>query len=151
MSEIFLRKAGDGLFPADEFAEDEVGKIRRGDVVLCTFTRPRNVMFHRKFFALLRFGFEHWQPNLRHGGAQVEKSFSQFRREVTIQAGYFRQVFTIGGNFTLEPESISFSSMSEGKFESLYTNAIDVILKILPCTYSEKELRAVIDEIVGFS
>lgn len=62
MAELFLKRRGDGLYPADEKSLEalrrlSVDKELKADVVV-----PRNLQFHRKAFALLNLSFEYWKP-----------------------------------------------------------------------------------------
>jgi len=56
--EIYLIKTGFGLRGWTPEDEDKLRKIKANDVVKCELTKPRNVLFHRKFFALLQLTFE---------------------------------------------------------------------------------------------
>ena len=55
-------KANGGLAPADPSTEQALQKIKTGSVVECDITRKRNPRFHRKFFALLNFTYDRWEP-----------------------------------------------------------------------------------------
>ena len=59
---LFLTKVNLGLIPADIDSEIEYRKIKLGATVKVKITNPRNIQFHRKYFALLNFAFEHWTP-----------------------------------------------------------------------------------------
>lgn len=96
----------------------------------------RNGNFHRKYFALLKIAFDLWSETLpaqEYHGRSVLPDFDRFRRDVIIMSGFFRPVWNARGELRVEAESIAFGSMTEDRFEKLYSATINVILaKILP-------------------
>ena len=63
MSKVNLIRAGKVLVPATEQDEELLKRVRTGEVIACEFTKPRNPLFHRKFFALLNLAYEYWEPD----------------------------------------------------------------------------------------
>jgi hypothetical protein len=53
-----FRKDFGRLIPCDDAASAMLMKIKHGDVVQVEIKRPRNIMHHRKFFALINLVFE---------------------------------------------------------------------------------------------
>lgn len=129
MAEIHLLKMPGGtLKPANQVDADVLQKMKSGALVFADIKQPRNPLFHRKFFALLNFGFEYYNPpEVEYNGIKSVKSFEVFRKEVVIRAGYFTVTTDIKGNTRLEAESLSFSNMEETKFTELYRAAFNVI------------------------
>ncbi len=128
--------------------------LAAGEVIKFTFKKIRNGKFHRKFFALLNFAFEAWEPDRvrqQYKGMPVQKNFERFRSDVTIAAGYYTQTFDLDGNMKLEAMSISFAKMDDTEFEKLYSAVADVILgKILTTYNGREELDEVIAEVLNF-
>lgn len=52
--EIHLVRTSTGLRPYSDDDYEEMKKIKVGAIVKANIVRPRNVKFHRKFFALIR-------------------------------------------------------------------------------------------------
>ena len=129
--------------------------LEAGEIIEITIRNPRNGAFHRKFFALLKVGFDAWQPprkRLTYKGRAVAKSFDAFRAEVIILAGYYVQTFDLRGRMKLEPQSISFAKMDQQQFEALYSAAADVLLAAVLRTYHGRaELDAVVERIMSFT
>lgn len=125
-----------------------------GEMVEITIKKIRNARFHRKFFALLRVGFDAWEPDrvrYSYKGREIAKNFDKFREDITILAGYYDQVFNIKGEMSLKAKSISFSNMEEGEFARLYDAVADVLLAQVCTRYRDREeLDQVVDRIVGF-
>jgi len=125
-----------------------------GEVIEIDAKLPRNSRFHRKFFALLNLGFEHWEPGRKHKqykGVPVAKNFEHFRKEVVILAGFYEQTFDLEGNMKLEAKSISFASMEEPEFEEVFSAVANVLLEKVFITYKDrKELDEVLQKVMGF-
>ena len=150
------------LMPAHESDAEVLKKLPVGQPIRVKVTRVRNPQFHRKFFALLNYLYDIWEPpvaiaehELRSGKfdpdlAQPEKNFDRFRKDIIILAGFFTHQFRVDGSVRVEPKSISFAAMDETEFEELYGKVIDVGLKYVARNYSEDELRAVVDQIMEF-
>lgn len=152
-TELILTKTVSGqLAPADPQAVEYVGKLKLGQSLRAVVTKQRNPAFHRKHFALLNFAFDHWEPEgKQYKGEPVQKNFEQFRRDVTILAGYFDTTYTLKGEVRLVPKSISFASMDNDEFSALYNATINVILSRILTKYTRDDLDNVIDQLLmGF-
>lgn len=127
-------------------------KSEPGQIVNIEASFPRNLKFHRKFFALLNLGFEAWQPATKFKGMEIAKDFDQFRSDVTILAGFYEQTFTLDGAMSLKAKSIAFGSMEEPEFEALYSAVVNVLLQRVLTTYEDRaQLDAVVDQILGMA
>jgi hypothetical protein len=162
MPGFFMRKvSGSMLAAADEEAEQALSRFKLNEPVKVTLKRPRNIAFHRKFFALLNYGFEYWSPaplppdpeRKWMKNVTPEKSFEQFRKDVTILAGFYTASYRLDGTVRIEAKSISFASMGEDEFEDLFSKAIDVLLKhvFANSDMSEEQLREITEDLVRFA
>lgn len=158
-------KALDGaralLFGAlDGFGEDSMrawrkfwGRLFRmqpGELVQVEMAFARNPRFHRKMFALLKIGFDAWEPELEHNGQPVEKNFDQFREDAIICAGFYTQTWNLDGVLTVRPRSIAFANMDDAEFEQVYNAVANVLLgRVLKGYKNRAELDAVVDKILG--
>lgn len=152
MTQCYLTKTATSLQPVTAADADALAKIKTGEVVLVEFRKPRNVAFHRRYFSLLNFAFEHWEPEaMKFKGREVGKNLDVFRGWVTAQAGFYDLAITPDGKVKASPMSISFAKMDEAEFEDLYSKTIDVILKSVLTNYKDRdELDSVIDKIIGY-
>ena len=120
--ELYLTKRTDGLFSPSYSSDYEAAKkIKPGDTVKAQIKKPRNVEFHRKFFALLNMAFEN---------QETFNNFEHFRAFMTMKAGYYQRIPTDKGEMYL-PDSISFAKMDQVEFEELYGAMIDTVGKFL--------------------
>lgn len=152
-TELYLTKtAGGALASADQQSAEYIAKLKLGATVTATVRQPRNVRFHRKFWALLNVAYDAWEPvGKEYKGQPVQKNFEQFRRDVTILAGYYESTYTLKGDVRLVPKSISFASMDEDEFGKLYSAIIDVILSRILTNYTKDDLDNVVENVLRFS
>lgn len=103
-------------------------KVKVGTIVKAKIVQPRNVKFHRKFFALINAAWdcltEAQRTNLR--------SKDTFREQLLITSGFSEPLFDINGQQFLErAKSISFAKMDEPSFNEVYNRVLDTILTLL--------------------
>ena len=152
MSEVLLRKVANvGFVPADADEAEKVVRFKSGGVVRAKFTQFRNYDFHKKFFAMLKVGFDAWEPpELEHNGLPVQKNFERFRKDCTIAAGFYDPVANLRGEVRAEAQSISFGSMTQEDFEKVYSAVVDVLLSRVLKNYTRADLDRVVNELMGF-
>lgn len=161
MAEILLVKTQAGLrgmTPEDENARlafhRMVDGLGEGELVKLKHTCPRLSWKHRKFFAMLTVGFEHWEPVRKrktYKGRPIEKNFEQFRKDVTILAGFYDQAFDLTTNkMTLTAKSIAFDKMEQDEFDQLYNAVANVLLKDVLSNYTRADLDRVVDQLIHF-
>ena len=158
MEAHFIKLPNRCLIPATEQDEELLSKIKAGDPVKLTYTRPRNYHFHKKYFALLNLAYDYWEPPEHGKGSawqekvEIEKNFDRFRKDIAILAGFYEASYRLNGDVRIEARSISFANMSEDEFEKLYSATIDVILKNVMHSYTEPQLRKTVEDLIlGFA
>jgi hypothetical protein len=128
--------------------------LEPGEFAVIEFVIPRNAKFHRKFFSMLNFAFDAWEPGRKrksYKGKPVAKNFERFRKDILIMAGFYDQTFDLQGRMTLEAHSISFANMDDAEFERVYSAVATVILEHVLTGYSgREELDRVIEKMEGF-
>ncbi len=151
MPNIAVMKQGSALIPADAMTAEYIEKLKTGDVIHSEFKKKRNAKFHRKYFSLLNFAFEHAEHgDYEYMGERVEPNFDEFRSNLAVLSGYYTPTFDINGNVHLRAKSISFANMDEAKFEALYSMTINVILRKVLRNYSREQLDDVIFKLMGY-
>jgi len=131
MAEIYLRRIGKTLLPADRSSEEILDKMPQGKVMRVEDRFPRNYKFHKKFFSMLETMFdmqEHFTE------------FEAFRYWITMKASWFEVIEAPNGYQLFRPKSIAFSKMDNEEFEKLYNTVIDTFVSEFPhITKSELE------------
>ena len=131
--EVHLVKQFDNTFKVVDEDYDNIKKIKPLKVVKCNITQPRNVKFHRKFFALI---------NLVYNNQEHYNNLDHLRKDLTIASGYYEQRTGLNGLLITEAKSISFTKMTEIEFSELYTKFLNTIE-----TYFKFDKQSVKDEI----
>jgi hypothetical protein len=151
MTELYASLNKGALIPADEYSTEKLSELVSPGPYRVKLSQPRNLAFHRKFFALLNIAYEAWQPDLAHLGEQVHASRERFRKDLVILAGYYDSIYSLDGSIKLEPKSISFARMDETEFSRLYSAVIDVVLQRVLRNHTKDELDAQVDRVLGFA
>lgn len=157
--ELLFQKAPTGLVPACEEAADWLKRKKLGATILVDPREPRNGSYFRKWWALVKLGYDYWSENaatIEYKGERVLPDFDRFRKDVTISAGFYYPVVNLKNEVRIEPESLKWSSMTEERFDKLYDATIRVLLERVfngrVCsTWTEAELRSVAEQILEFA
>lgn len=152
MTDIFCQKVKTGtswaLIPAHQSDVDYIKTLPNGQPIRVTVRRMRNPQFHRKYFALLNYLYDIWEPEDEN--MVGEKNFDRFRKDIIILAGFYERYIRLDGSTRIEPKSISFAAMDEDEFSDLYEKTIDVGIKYVAINYTSDELNAVVEGILEF-
>ena len=157
--DLLFQKGATGLIPACEEAAEWMRKKKLGATILVEPREMRNGSYFRKWWALVKLGFDYWSEGvatIEYQGKPVLPDFDRFRKDVTITAGFYRSVVNLKGELRIEPESLKWSSMTEERFDALYNATIQVMLRRVfngeVCkTWTEAELRSVVDQVMEFA
>ena len=133
------------LRAADEAATESLRSLAPGEIYRVKLTRPRNLKFHRLFFALLTVV----HSNLSDGMLAKYPTVDRLLWEIKLQTGRFDMHETLGDKMVPIPKSISFARMDQGKFDKFFTAALGVVRKFIIPGISERELRDAIDDEIG--
>lgn len=121
MTTIYMIRTATGLTPADQNEWEELAgnRIKLGSECKCVITVPRNLEYHRKFFAMLNeaFDMQDKYTNKKH-----------WRSAVLIAAGHCTMIINHEGKVNYIPESISFAKCDETEFQKIFNNAIQAIV-----------------------
>lgn len=157
--EILLIKTPGGFMPADDEAQEKCKKFRLGSLAKLDVVQMRNGAFFKKWWALVKLGYDYFAETCEmeeYKGHPIKPEFDHFRKDITILAGFYRPVWNVNGEMRIDAESIAWASMTEERFEKLYSATIDVLLKKVfngkrVHSWTAEELRAVADQIAEFA
>ena len=156
MDVYFTKGPRGALLPADDEQAELLQKIPQSTLVKAKISRVRNEKFLRKYFALLKYGYDMWQetmPAREWRGQPIRTHFEEFREQVQIIAGFGEPVWNLRGEMQMRSKSISFAYMEEPEFEKLYSHVIDVLLqKVLHNDrLTPQKMRDYVDRVLAFS
>lgn len=153
MATLHLVKDMGGFKPLGSDDSELMKKIPLGSVIEGEFSKKRNPLFHRKFFALLNLGYEYFNPpEADWRGFKAVKNFDVFREQVTILAGFREVTYNLDGSVKVKAKSISFASMDDVEFERVYSQVLDVIWnKVLNTVFEDKrQLDNAVNQLMSF-
>lgn len=134
--EIFLLNTSQGLKPLYDEDYEERKKLKIGETYKAKITVPRNLDFHRKYFALIKCAWEYQNEAV----VSHFKTIEHFRKSVEMAAGYSDTVFNISLKSWVEiPKSIAFDKMGNDEFSEMYERIKDVLFKIFLKNITEEE------------
>lgn len=152
-----LVRVPNGYAFADSDAVRQGEKHRLGERVTADVVKPRSNKFQRKFFALLRFAFDYWEPAegaeiSTYEGQPIEKNFERFRADVIILCGWREPVWNARNELRVEAKSIAFSEMDADEFAELYRTAVGVLMRLVMRSkgFTEAELEQAVEELLRF-
>lgn len=123
--ELYCKVTDRGFVPLDDSDWEQKKMLKIGSDVRCTISQPRNIKFHRKFFALLTITFDNLPETVQ--AATNIQSIESLLTAIKIDLGYFDTV-NINGREVARLRSISFAKMSEQDFERFYYLTVTDIL-----------------------
>lgn len=121
MARVQLVRTTTGYLPDSAHDEGELESIRVGDVISAQIRKVRNPMHHRKAFALLHDLFD---------SQDTFDSFDTFYTWMKIRCGLVETFIDSDGKTYYTPESLSFSSMDQIRFDSVYQRFITAAVEM---------------------
>ena len=138
MTKCWMKKGvGQKLEPSDEIALAYIKKLKPGADVEVDIRRPRNIKFHRKWMALAKVVFDNQEKY---------QDFEEFRKELTMLSGWWKEHHHASGKISYVAKSISFTNMEQEDFDKMFDKSIDVAIKIfIPGTDKGELINAVLE------
>lgn len=119
MKVILVKQLNNSLKVAYNSDYDKIKKLKLGEEYQCEIKQPRNLKFHRKFFALINLLFQN---------QELYVSSDRLRKDLLIAAGFYQDWIDLNNEKQREAKSISFAKMKQEEFDQMYTKVIDVIV-----------------------
>lgn len=152
MADLLFTKARGSLYPATDEAAEWLSRVAGGETLRGQMTRPRNVKFLRKFFALLNVAYNNWpKPEIETPYGIATCSRDKFRNDVIVLAGHGEPVCNTRGEWRMVAKSISFANMDEDEFARLYSDVLDAILKTFLPDWTGDEMHNAVSQILEFA
>ncbi len=121
MPDVMLAKRLNALVPADEQSAELIRGLAQGEIIRAKVTRPRNLLHHRKFFALLQ---------LVHSATDQWPSVDALLVELKFALDHVEHVQLSSGEVVRLPKSISFAKMDDLEFQQFYDRALRVLCEL---------------------
>lgn len=126
--ELYLLNTSHGLQCLYDADYEEKKKLKIGTTYKAKITVPRNIDFHRKYFALINCAWEYQNEGVQR---HFKNSVDQFRKSVEMSAGWCEQEYSIERNEWYDKsKSIAFDKMDGAEFSTLYENVKTVLFAV---------------------
>lgn len=131
------RRAPGGFIPADPEAEEAFAATKVGEVVRMKPAKPRNVLHHRKYWALVNLC-------AKNADGWTAESLSDYLK---VKTGHFTPMtIPVAPDVIIrKPKSISFAAMDQMEFEKFYDRALDVMVRWVVPHIPKQELRDAVE------
>ncbi len=140
--QIDLVKHPGGVFsPANEADLERLHRFKNGETYTAEIKLTRNPSFHRKVMAFFGFCFAHWSAE--HAGYECSDEHTQkeeFRKNLTILAGFYDVVTTMRGETRLRAKSLAYAKMDDEEFSRCYSALINAAIKHVFSGTKDKEI-----------
>lgn len=140
MSKFLARKEVGKLVPVDQSGEDAMRKLRFGDILQIEVKKPRNVLHHRKYWALIT---KVWENQERY------ETVEQLHNALKIAAGIYEPLTMPNGTVHKIPGTIAFNEMDQIAFGQFYDRVCDLIAEHFLPGVSIPDLKAEIESMIG--
>ena len=122
---MLLMNTDIGLVPYGDDAYEQKRRLKLGKVYSCEVREMRNAAFHRKYMKLMHLAWEHLDEDMTRFFGENERCF---RHAVEVAAGSFELCYDIlGKHWYQSHKSISFGSMKQEEFDTLYERVKDIL------------------------
>lgn len=126
------------LKPVDQIDVDAFYKLKEDTIYSCEVKKPRNIKFHRMFFAMISLCFEN---------QDVFSNVDYFREEMLKASGFFTSYKNHKGVTQYKADSISFANMDGSEFEKVYESVFMTCIKIFNWTEVKEEFINELNEL----
>lgn len=141
MKITFIKLHGGVLSPINETEAERLKRFKNGEAYEVDITLTRSPHFHRKVFAFFDFCFDHWSAE--YAGYECSDEYTQkeeFRKNLTILAGFYDVVTTMRGETRLRAKSLAYASMDDEEFSRCYSALINAAIKHVFSGTKDKEI-----------
>ena len=139
---MFLIRSHNGFIATTSEELDELKKYTLGERYKVKITKPRNIKFHRKFFAFIKLCYYHKPESMESISSQ-----ERMREYISFGVGFYDTWITPGGKEIYKPRSISFASMDDVAFQDFYDRAVNFACKHILKGLTEEEISK---ELINF-
>ena len=126
-----LKQAGGSLIPFDDREAFRMDRFKTGECYEIDIKLRRNSKFHGKVFAFFNYCYEFWKEQTRYQFACDKTQYDAFRKDLTIRAGFFNDIWDLHGNVSVEAKSLAFDSMEQEEFEHCYEALINAAMSTI--------------------
>lgn len=140
---MILLKQHNGFIAQSQSDFEALAKYKNGESYEVKIKKPRNLQFHKKFFALLNCTIYHMPESMERYFPNIYCLLDWLK----LEAGIRETRYNPDGTIFFVPGSISFASMNEETFADFYNKCTTLILGHILSGIDQRTLE---DEIIHF-
>lgn len=139
---VLLIKHFNSLRPVDQAGEEAFSRYGHGDVVSVEIKKPRNLAFHRLYWALL---------TIVHDNLDGDRypTVEDLHAAIKIAVGLRTQIELPDGTIGFIPGSIAFHKMDDLEFGKFFNRVCDLVAKHFLSGVNDADLRMEVQQITG--
>lgn len=141
MSEIYAVRKSNCFIPVNDSDLENLKRVKNGEMVKVEIKKPRNIKFHRKFFALLQIVVDNDE---RYANTNVVLHIMK------LKLGHYESIVNTNGKMIYIPKSISFTKMDDTSFGEFYQQAVNKVLSDFLPEWNEEVLEQAVETIIRF-
>ena len=107
-----FQKQEDVLYPYDDEAVKWLAKKKENAVLTVNIKQERSPQYHRRQFKMFTIMHDMIDDD--------ELEFEEFRRLLTVKAGYYKAVGKVDGSVMVVPDSLAFGAMDQETFQKCF-------------------------------
>ncbi len=144
MKVSFVKQPGGTLIPANDMESDRLTRFKTGEEYEVDIKLTINPAFRRKMFAFFQFCFAYWKSDKVY--QSESKQFDNFRKDLTILAGFYDETYNIHGDVRIDAKSLAYANMEDDEFEEVYKASITAAMEHVFNNADD----SIYDQLVGF-
>jgi hypothetical protein len=137
---MFVRKREGKLVPADHVSVAAIDKLSSTGILFVEVKLPRNLLWHRKMFALF---------NLLYENQSRFPTMDDLRAALLVYIGFCTEVTLKDGRTAFIPKSLSFAKLDQVGFEQLWSALVAAACEHIIPNMKDEDLRREIEELVA--
>ncbi len=130
------------LRPVDAAGEEILHRLGNGQLVEIEIRRPRNIRFHRLYFALVTLVWEQLDETRYPTPEDLHEA-------IKIAAGLRRRIVLPDGTIGFIPGSIAFHKMDDTEFSAFFDRVCNLVAKHFLPGVTDTELKAEVEIMIG--
>lgn len=127
-------------------------ELRFGQPVEVEIRIGDDAKLRRRWFKMLKFAFQYWEPPPLSNGIVPRPNFKQFRRTVTIMSGFYQERYHPDGSVTVDALSTAVGEMSAEDFAALYRESNQILIdRVLAAKgFTQETVDRAVDQLLRF-
>ena len=143
MKALLTKTQAGNYIPATSKDYEILSSVKVGEFLTCSVDDSRNILHHRKYFALLNLTVHHLPEKLSKRICNTDLLLI----ELKLRLGHYQLYVSRKGERMYIPKSINFQKMGQKKFEEFYSRSVDLILSEYLIGWSDELIE---NEILNF-